>query len=75
MPQASDELRLKWGGERGVGEDKAIAFLEERGWEEVGNGLWRRPSVRVADFRGESDEEEAFAFLVHEWDHALAPAL
>ena len=71
MPQASDELRAKWGGEMGVGDDKAIAFLESKGWKEVGNGMWRRP----ADRKISDDEWDAIDFLVNEWDHGLEPLL
>jgi hypothetical protein len=68
MPQASEELRAKWGDEGGVGERKTIAFLRKWGWKMVGNGVWRlpRPEDEIT-----ADEWDALQFLVDEWDHAL----
>ena len=67
MPQATDELRAKWGGDMGVGEDKALNFLYERGWVQIGNGYMQAPGPGRPD-----DEWEAMRFLVEEWDFAVA---
>ena len=64
MPQSSDRLRKLWGGVDGIGDDKAIAFLESKGWEQKPTGMWRRPDN---DTSGE--ELDALQFLIEEWDH------
>lgn len=69
MPSASDELRAEWGGSDGIGEDKALAFLEKHGWVEVGNGLMRPPPGRDPS----AVEWDAFQFLRDEWDFDLEP--
>lgn len=66
MPQASEELRAKWGGRQGVGEDKAAGFLNSRGYREVQNGYWLKPKF---DHVVTDDEREALQFLIEEWDH------
>lgn len=67
MPSTSQELLDKWGGEQGVGEDKALNFLISKGWKEEGNGFMVRPEGKSeADI---SEEEwEALQFLHEEWD-------
>ncbi len=65
MPQASDELRKKWGGEVGVSEDKAYEFLISKGWK-CYKGAWTMPDHVIT-----SDECEAISFLLDEWDHAI----
>ena len=62
MPQASEELRRKWGGEQGVGEDKACDFLTSRGFAMTFNFQW------VRDTPPDALEEEAMQFLFEEWD-------
>lgn len=70
MPQASDELREKWGGEMGVGEDKAYNYLVSKGYELTRQWLWKKPSNHSMT----QDEFEAMKFLVDEWDYGgLAP--
>ncbi len=65
MPQATDEQRKAWGGEQGVGEDKAIGFLEGRGFILGRDWFWDKPTPEHV-----VTEEEfgAMAFLVDEWD-------
>lgn len=67
MPQARKELVERWGGEDGIGEDKAVNYLIRQGWKEVGFGLWRSP---VEYFELMTAEKEALEFLIDEWDHA-----
>jgi len=67
IPQATDELRAKWGGDMGVGEDKAMKFLAERGWREIGNGMMLAPPGERTQ-----DEWEALDFLCQEWDFGYA---
>jgi hypothetical protein len=66
MPQSSEEMRARWGGEQGVGEDKALAFLKKHGWKEVANG-YMLPSDGATD-----EQWDAMQFLVEEWDFAVA---
>lgn len=65
MPQASDEDRAKWGGELGVGEDKAIAFLQAAGYTLLPSWFWRKPSP---EHEPTEDELGAIWFLIDEWD-------
>ena len=65
MPQASEELRTKWGGLGGVGEDKAIAFLKAAGYKLRRDWLWVKPGPSYAPT---NDEIEAMDFLIYEWD-------
>ena len=62
MPQASEELRRKWGGEQGVGEDKAVTFLDRHGFHMTSRFEWCR------DRPPTPEEAEAIQFLVEEWD-------
>lgn len=62
MPQASEALRRKWGGELGVGEDKACDFLKARGFRLSYGWNW------VRDTPPNVMEGEAMDFLFHEWD-------
>ena len=66
MPQASDELRAKWGGAQGVGEDKAEGFLRERGWTLTRDWGWLKPTFEHAPTE---DELDAIIFLIEEWDY------
>lgn len=70
MPQASKEQRAEWADADGIGEDKAVTFLESNGWKAVGNGVWRRPDRKITE-----QEWRAFGFLMDEWDHGLEPRL
>lgn len=53
------------GGEQGVGEDKAIAHLEAKGFRLTREWTWVRPSpgYKMAD-----DDWGAIGFLIDEWD-------
>jgi len=65
MPQASSELRERWGGAEGVGEDKAVAYLKQQGWCLSRDWLWYRTDDRVDPT---PTEWEAMRFLIDEWD-------
>lgn len=61
-------MRKKWGGEGGVGEDKAEDFLRSRGYVLRRDWLWEHPRVlEWKDMR--LDEQEAMCFLCDEWDY------
>jgi hypothetical protein len=66
MPQATLEQRKRWGGALGVGEDKAEAFLEERGWVLTRQWQWVPPTL---GYYASDEEHEAIAFLIDEWDY------
>lgn len=64
MPQATEELRKKWGGEHGIGDDKATNFLESQGYILTRDWLWIIPNDHIV-----TDEEAlAVMFLIQEWD-------
>lgn len=63
MPQASDELRELWGG--GVGEEKAINYLESKGYILTRNCLWKLPNK---NHKITQEEYTALCFLIDEWD-------
>lgn len=65
MPQASDEQRKAWGGQQGVGDDKAIKYLKSRGYLQTSKWNWLIP---IKDDSPSNDDLEAAAFLVDEWD-------
>jgi hypothetical protein len=69
MPSASDELRAEWGGQDGIGEDKAMAFLKEKGWHLSETWYYNHPTGH------EPTEEEwrALDFLIQEWDFGYHP--
>ena len=72
MPQATDELRDRWGGEQGVGEDKAYNHLKARGFVFTRGGMIHPPS----DYDHKTDTtdcEGAIDFLVDEWDYGYSP--
>jgi len=62
MPQASEELRRKWGGEQGVGEDKACDYLQAKGFVLTRQWEWCRATPP------NEEEAEAMQFLFEEWD-------
>lgn len=66
MPQATDEQRRKWGGYAGVGEDKAVDYLSERGYTLTEHWTWSKPSP---DHIPSDEELEAIGFLIDEWDY------
>lgn len=71
MPQATDDLRARWGGEGGVGDERAITHLADRGFTFTA-GLIQPPS----DYDHELDKtdcEGAIDFLCDEWDYAYSP--
>lgn len=65
MPQASDRLRKLWGGDGGIGPDKAQAFLESRGYVLTKQWRWTHPTNKKPNKK----ECEAASFLCHEWDY------
>ena len=69
MPQADPELQRKWGGEDGIGEDKAVTYLLSKGWTHS-RSMWTCPHHETAT----DDEMEALTFLMFEWDHGYATA-
>lgn len=74
MPQASEEDRKQWGGEAGVGEDKALDFLLDRGWTEVkGKTGFMMPPNENGEITWE--EFDAMMFLIFEWDFCPAIAI
>jgi hypothetical protein len=68
MPQATDEQRIEWGGESGVGDDKAIRHLLKRGFVFTRGGIIHPPEDY--DCRNDpTDCEGAIDFLCDEWDY------
>jgi len=65
MPQASEELRRLWGGENGVGEDKAMAHLRAAGFRLLPGWTWLKPSD---DYEPTEADLGAIGFLIDEWD-------
>lgn len=73
MPQATDELRARWGGEQGVGEDKAYHHLSKLGFTMPG-GRIKLPNGGF-DFKADTtDTWGAIEFLCDEWDYDFDPA-
>lgn len=71
MPQASDEDRAAWGTDGGVGEEKAMKHLADRGWRLTKDWRWVKPSP---DFKPGDDDIGAIQFLIDEWDFGgIAP--
>lgn len=64
MPQAEDGLRERWGGQEGVGTEKAIAFLESHGFVLTSGFCWSHPTGKVRT----PEECSAADFLIQEWD-------
>lgn len=60
MPQASPEQRAKWG----VMPDKAMDFLESRGFRLTHGWTWVKPHGHKIT----EDEFQAVDFLIAEWD-------
>lgn len=71
MPRASDELRAKWGGHDGVGDDKAIDHLVKCGFAFTRGGLIHPPAI----YQFHADTEDAIDFLCDEWDYAYDPKI
>ncbi len=71
MPSASDYLREKWHDDEN-GEWKAMAFLYENGWKQIGNGFMQPPTGRGIEQMSQ-DEYEALSYLIHEWDFGYLP--
>lgn len=82
MPQASDELRAKMKEYFGdpIDDLGPSQYLRSRGYREVANGLWRRPSESHTITAKEQNcfnfldtvtqkDRECLNFLVDEWDH------
>lgn len=66
MPQASDEQRAAWGGVQGVGDDKALDYLKERGFVLTRQWEWRKPTP---DHEMTDEDWGAISFLIDEWDY------
>lgn len=74
MPQATDELRKRWGTDGGAGDEKAIEHLVKYGFE-FNKGVikpppqwnWDDPRIKAADTWG------AIEFLCDEWDYSYQP--
>lgn len=71
MPQATDELRGRWGGEQGVGEDKAFNHLSKKGF--TFNAGLIRPPLGYDPHADTEDTEGAIDFLCDEWDYDYQP--
>lgn len=70
MPQASDEDRARWGGRDGIGEEKAMDYLESRGFRLTRQWHWIKPDGHIMT----DDDWGAINFLIDEWDFGgLAP--
>ena len=65
MPQATEEQRKRWGGELGIGEDKAIKFLEDAGYILSRDWRWFLPNPNHTPT---PNEISAVQFLIDEWD-------
>lgn len=72
MPQASDELRERWGGRQGVGDDKAMGHLLRMGFT-IDRGGTIHPPVGYSHKDDPTDCEGAINFLCDEWDYAYEP--
>lgn len=76
MPQATDELRARWGGDDGIGDDKAIRHLLRKGFrfpDGIAYGLITPP---VGGYDWDADTEDtwgAVEFLCDEWDYGYNP--
>jgi hypothetical protein len=66
MPQAPDWLRESWGGKQGVGDDKAIEYLESKGYTLTGDHVWNKPNE---EHKVTKEENQAILFLMMEWDY------
>lgn len=62
MPQASDELRAKWGDDQ-----TATKYLTDRGWKlsEKHKWHWVKPTP---DHVVTPDEDSALDYMCYEWD-------
>lgn len=60
MPQASEELREKWG----IDEQKASKFLESHGFKLTKDCQWQAPPEHTIT----EEEWSAIEFLIDEWD-------
>jgi hypothetical protein len=61
MPQATDELRKEWG----VMDDRAIKFLNDRGYKLTRDFHWKKPHPNM---KPTAKELRAIEFLFQEWD-------
>jgi hypothetical protein len=74
MPQATDELRDRWGGDGGVADDKAMRHLLAKGFAFTRGGMIHPP--RDYNWRDDKEDTEgAIDFLCDEWDYAYDPAI
>lgn len=71
MPQATDELREAWGGDQGVGDDKAMKHLMALGFTFTRGGMIVAPEGWDWD-PDKTDAWGAVCFLCDEWDYGYA---
>lgn len=64
MPSTTPERLRRWGGEGGVGEDKAIRYLRRRGYVLTRTWFWIPPYDHEPTYK----ELDAMRFLIEEWD-------
>lgn len=70
MPSAHPDLVKMWGGHQGIAEDKAIEFLQDRGYKFDPRTCRWIPPERVKTYKDmEHEEYDAMWFLVTEWDY------
>jgi hypothetical protein len=65
VPQASDAQRAAWGTDGGAGDEKAISFLQEKGFKLTKKWAWIKPSPTYVLTE---DDWLAIEFLIDEWD-------
>ena len=68
MPQATDELRARWGGRDGIGEDKALKHLAGHGFKLSRGGIIY-PPIGFDPKDDPTDCMGAVNFLCDEWDY------
>lgn len=66
MPQSSKQMRKRWGGAQGIGDDKAVKYLESKGYTLTDDFCWKKPSK---DHEVTVKEADAMLFLIEEWDY------
>lgn len=66
MPQADENLRQEWGGQDGIGEDKAEDYLKGKGYTLSRYFIWILPNPNHVPTK---EELGAIGFLIDEWDY------
>ena len=64
MPQAAEDLRKEWGEGKNT-DQKAVKFLESKGYKRTRAWTWVKPSM---DHRPSEEEIRAICYLIDEWD-------